>query len=84
MTNHNNPQYREQLEGKIAKYTERLNAGIDLSWQEYRELRHMKRQLYQMKHNGNYPRQPTIRNIRNCLDQQITAEDLSNIGEWTE
>ena len=76
MTNHNNPQYREQLEGRIAFYIARLQEGIPLTWQEHRDLRHLKRELHYIDHRARV-KQKTIlfrtsySNIRNCLDQGV-------------
>lgn len=64
--------YKEQLQGKINKYIARLEAGVTLSWNEHRDLRHLRRELYHIEHKDRLLlKRVNLRNIRKCLDDGI-------------
>lgn len=64
--------YREQLEGKINFYIVRIQEGISLTWQEHRDLRHLKRELFYLDHKQRTDlKRASFRNIRDLNDRGV-------------
>jgi len=64
--------YKQQLEGRLAKYTARMQEGLVLDATEQSELRHIKRRLYYLDHSARYQaRRVSFKNIRRCLDNGV-------------
>ena len=64
--------YKQQLEGRLAKYTARMQGGEVLDRDEQSELRHIKRKLYYIEHSARYEsKRISFQNIRRCLENGV-------------